>query len=1659
MTVVDQTPPSISCPASLTVTTGAMQCGASVTFATPSATDNCGATVAQIGGIASGGFFPTGVTVQTFEATDAAGLTQQCTFTVTVTDGEDPVASCPGNIVEPNDPNACGAFVNYAPPTVADNCPGFTIVLDSGIGSGGFFPVGVTTEVYEATDPSGNTHQCSFTVTVQDVQNPVASCPAPVVVGSDAGLCSADVTYVAATYTDNCPGGSISLLTGLGIGGTFPEGVSTETWRATDAAGNTADCSFTVEVDDVENPMPSCPGDQAVFTEPGLCTARVPYPAPTVSDNCPGPLISLLSGLGSNAVFPLGTTMEVYRGVDATGNSNDCNFDVTVTDFEAPTITCPANIDVSSDASSCTAVVTYPTPTFGDNCPGSSISQTGGLGSGSGFPIGVTTEIYEVVDAAGLTATCQFTVTVRDTEVPVASCPAPVTVSSDPGQCSAVVVYTSPTVADNCAGATINLSSGVGNGGVFPLGATTEVYLATDAAGNTAQCSFTVTVTDDENPVPSCPASLTASTDAGQCGAVVSFTAPTATDNCAGQSISLFSGIANGGFFPTGVTAQVYEAIDAAGNTAQCAFTVTVVDGENPVASCPSDIVTNTDAGDCGAVVTYTTPTSTDNCPGHSIAISSGLGSGSNFPKGVSTEVWEATDAAGNTHQCSFTVTVNDAELPVATCPANVATTMDPGLCSAIVTYTTPTSSDNCPGDSIALLTGLGSNSAFPEGVSTETWQAVDAEGNLHQCSFTVTVTDSEEPVLTCPSPFSVSNDVGVCGATVTYTSPTATDNCVVSNVAQTAGLGSGAVFPIGTTTETYEAVDSNGNTHTCSFDVTVNEVEDPVATCPTSFVVSTDPGVCNAVVTYPTPTFTDNCPGSSVVLTSGLGSGATFPVGPSTEVYLVTDGAGNTHQCSFTVTVVDNELPVATCPPALTVGTDAGRCDASVTYGAPTVTDNCPGASIGLSSGVGIGGIFSLGNSIDQHTAVDAEGNLHTCSVSVTVEDREAPVPSCIGDFNVVNDPGSCGGVVTYSLPTVTDNCPPASIFLQSGIGSGLFFPYGTTVETYHAADSAGNTAQCSFNVFMDDTELPVANCPGNINTSNDAGNCDGVVTYTTPTANDNCAVQAVSQIFGLGSGAAFPVGTSTETWEAVDVHGNTGQCSFTVTVQDAQVPTITCPPAITAPTDPGQCGAVVAYAAPSAADNCVTVSVGQTGGLGSSSLFPVGATTEQFTVTDGSGNTATCSFTVTVVENEDPVATCPGDMSVSNDAGVCGAVVSYAAPTVTDNCPGATIAQSAGLGSGTLFPVGSTVEVYTATDNAGRTHSCQFTVLVLETELPVPTCPASLAVPNTAGQCGAVVTYAAPTATDNCPGVAIAMTAGAGSGTFFAVGTATETYLATDAAGNTASCSFGVTVNDVEAPMAICPVGGVTQSTDAGVCTAVVTYATSVVDNCSGATLVQSGGLGSGAAFPLGSTTEAFVATDLAGLTGSCSFGVTVEDRELPVVTAPGDYTVFVDEPYGFVVSATDNCGTVTLVQTAGPLPTDSSPVVTTETVQFTATDAAGNVQTVQFTISVLPVAGGLGLNVYMYEDVELAVATSAFGSDTWLTFEIRPIGNGPALYRSEQEPLTGTMRFRGPHDMTPMYAEFWVVSQSRSEWLADVNICGSRYINVPEGCAVPL
>lgn len=159
-------PCTLTCPATVSVGNDADLCGATVNYPAPSPSGGCGVVDCQP---PPGSFFAVGSTTVT--CTAATG--SSCSFTVTVNDTQPPAVVCPANIVQGNDPGLCSAVVVYSA-SASDNCPGVTLACSPA--SGSIFLKGTTPVTCTATDAAGNQSSCNFTVTVNDVEPPVASC-------------------------------------------------------------------------------------------------------------------------------------------------------------------------------------------------------------------------------------------------------------------------------------------------------------------------------------------------------------------------------------------------------------------------------------------------------------------------------------------------------------------------------------------------------------------------------------------------------------------------------------------------------------------------------------------------------------------------------------------------------------------------------------------------------------------------------------------------------------------------------------------------------------------------------------------------------------------------------------------------------------------------------------------------------------------------------------------------------------------------------------------------------------------------------------------------------------------------------------------------------------------------------------------------------------------------------------------------------------------------------------------------------------------------------------------------------------------------------------------------------------------------------------------
>jgi HYR domain-containing protein len=295
---------------------------------------------------------------------------------------------------------------------------------------------------------------------------------------------------------------------------------------------------------------------------------------------------------------------------------------------------------------------------------------------------------------------------------------------------------------------------------------------------------------------------------------------------------------------------------------------------------------------------------------------------------------------------------------------------------------------------------------------------------------------------------------------------------------------------------------------------------------------------------------------------------------------------------------------------------------------------------------------------------------------------------------------------------PTETMALNPGSPAIDAGVAAGASTDQRGMLRTYDDPGTVNAATSDATDIGAFELQpICTLTCPADVSTGNDTDQCGAVVTYTPPSG-DACGTVTCDHL----SGAFFPLGDTTV--KCTSSAGPT--CSFKVTVNDTQKPAITAPPDASY-----QCAGEVPAADPSqatASDNCgtPTVTVSETNNGGAGSIASPLVITRTFTATDAATNAANASQTITVIDNTPPSISCPGNIIVNAISGTCASPVNFTA-TATDNCSVPTVTTD--HLSGSSFPVGTTTVHATATDAAGNSSACSFTVTVKDIDAPVIT------------------------------------------------------------------------------------------------------------------------------------------------------------------------------------------------------------------------------------------------------------------------------------------------------------------------------------------------
>lgn len=584
------------------------------------------------------------------------------------------------------------------------------------------------------------------------------------------------------------------------------------------------------------------------------------------------------------------------------------------------------------------------------------------------------------------------------------------------------------------------------------------------------------------------------------------------------------------------------------------------------------NITVNADTGQAGAVVTYSTPSSTGDCGqattgenGETVpVISCNPASGSFFPIGTTTVICVAQAGAA----ASFQVTVDNpgGGLTVSLNGANPLTHEcgnpfgDPGATAingAGQSVPVTISGATCDSDGNCI-----SRDTNP-GTYTLTYTATDGSNSV-STTRTVIVSDTQPPHITIDGANPYKIQQGSCSP---FVDPgvSATDDCegsvpVTSSISGPSGATSVNTSIAGTYTVTYTATDGS---HQATATRTVlvgtfpeDEVDQPASSnVPPTITLNGDDQIsieCGTPFTDPGATATV-CGGSVAVTTTG-----TVDIhAPGT--YSITYSAtanGFTSEASRIVTVeADSTAPTITLDGTnpITVECHTG----TFTDPGATAHDACAGDFPATASGtvnIDVVGPYTI-----TYNATDPSGHAATpVTRTVNVVDTTAPVVTAPVNVTVYTGPGatSCDATVTdatLGTASANDACEGSVATSRSGVPAGNVFPVGQTTVAYSATDANNNTGTATQLVTVIDNTPPTITLTG---ANPQVVECHTSYTDLGATANDACSGSVA--VTSTNDVNVNTPGSYTVTYSASDGAGNTQTATRTVNVVDTIAPTI---------------------------------------------------------------------------------------------------------------------------------------------------------------------------------------------------------------------------------------------------------------------------------------------------------------------------------------------------------------------------------------------------------------------------------------------------------------------------------------------------------------------
>ena len=1423
---------------------------------------------------------------------------------------------------------------------------------------GSVLSLGIHTIELSATDDSGNTQSCAFQLTVEDNTAPLLICPAEQERGVNL-LCNyalEDLTSLIIS-SDNCS--SVALAQTPSSGTFLPIGVHTISFIGIDEALNTSNCALQLTVSDLKPPIITCIPDRIEEVGNGCVYTLENFIASVNSnDNC---------AMGSLVQMPLPGT-ELTTGVytielissDAAGNISVCSFEIEVVDTGAPVLVCQSNLTRVAN-SSCNYIIEDFTSELivTDLCGVASILQV--PASGTIVGVGVQAIGFIVTDNSGNTASCGFNITIEDNLAPLINCLDTVEIELENSCTYEVPDYSSIlSISESCGIQLFEQSIPAGT----ELGVGTYFILieATDVAGNFSDCSITLEVSDNSDPLYTCIPDQDLELSSG-CGIVLEdfTTLMNISDNCGISSI--VQSPSPGTLLALGSFSVSVAITDLSGNLSGCNFQVMIIDTVNPTITCLSDQTVWPDADCIYTLQDFTGLVATsDNCGVASVVQNPSVGE----PLTVGIHLIELTvyDESNNHTTCSFELTVEDTEVPVIACPEPVTIDLIAGCTYAIEDFISSAMvTDNCGIDEVIQLPDEGTLLGL--GWQTVTIFATDLSGNTSSCSFQLFVQDAQAPEFACMTDQIRSSSTDCNYALEDFTVGLSIDeNCSVASVTQIPAAGT--VLSIGEHTVSIQVVDNSGLFTLCEFQVDVQDAVAPVIDCVNEFnfeITSCEflmPSLIDEVVV--------DAECSAYSITQSIDQGTSIGAGTYSLEFTVTDALGNTNTCATTLHVLDNSSPVFNCEAIYEVlPLDGCNFIAGDWVGIVTATDNC---TVTISSSLD-GQTLSAGSYPIEFTALDSNGNQSNCSSVIEVPIPEEPTVVCPTEIEI-----SIEANCTTFVPDASDyvlasaECGnSADLIFSQNVLPGIVFDFDAPLIV-SVEDEYGQIASCTTQLIRLDDSAPLIECQEVISVELNSDCSVPTLDLENFVQIEDCSLTATQTDFNT-SDIDGP-GLHQVIYEVIDAYGLTATCTSQISFQDVENPDLDCltdqvqvlgpecnyvlPDFTEVVTTFDACGSVVVYQTPLA-------------GLIFSSAQEVEVS---LTAEDASGNETTCSFMLELIDQTVPEIICVENQEIEFEG--CALILpSFTSGLLDDACGIITYTQEPETGT-TMLPGIYSIEI-TATDQSMNASSCSFELTIIKTDALQLICAESIEVIG--AECELeVADYTSFIEFQNACGEVV-LSQSPAPGTFVIEEVSEITIYATDDYSDVA-CTFELIYTVDPAVNVVCTTD-VEVDNELGVCGATVTYQLPQVDvSCGTSELILTAGLPPGSFFNVGDTEIIYDIEINNEFYSSCAFTVTVLDTEIPEIECASEIiscetTVFFELP-----SVVDNCGDIEVIQIDGTglSSGDEFPFGSTELL-FMATDNSGNESICSLIIHVVepPVLA------FTEESIFACVASSSF------------------------------------------------------------------------------